>query len=477
MPNPLLLNPRAVLTAWLARWGSILPLLAAELIIWLGFGALLPIMPLYFTEHGVGIEALGIVIAAWPAARLIGEPVFGWVADRTRRVPLMVSGLVLTGIALALPLVITGPLEFVALRAFAGLATSIYDPAARGFLTDQTPPERRGEAFGLYGAAQMAGLLLGPAIGGIGAATFGGVAFVFAFGAVTTLIAALAVAFGVHESSAATADRPEGVRPRRRIAPSYDLSEFPAEPPLRHRRAVDEALADEAYAADTASEAGGVGAARSATSLWNRLLLASICINAGGYFAGGIYEVIWSLFLQSKGASLDFIGLTFAWFALPVLLLSPYAGRLVDRRGTYWFVVAGSIGTIVAAPLYTLMNDPIQAIPLLFAESTGFAVLNPALFAVVAAGSPRGRSSTAQGLFGASGTIGTITASVVTGYLAGIDIRYPFLVGGIVMLVSLIVGLGVGGRALRALGPNSGPSIADGGVGLAKAGSAHVETR
>src|SRR6266511_5840586 len=115
MPNPFLLNPRAVLTAWLARWGSILPLLAAELIVWLGFGALLPIMPLYFTEHGVGIEALGIVIAAWPAARLIGEPVFGWVADRTRRLPLMVSGLVLTGIALALALVITGPLEFVAL--------------------------------------------------------------------------------------------------------------------------------------------------------------------------------------------------------------------------------------------------------------------------------------------------------------------------------------------------------------------------
>ena len=34
----------------------------------------------------------GVVVAAWPAARLIGEPIFGWVADRTRRVPLMVAG-------------------------------------------------------------------------------------------------------------------------------------------------------------------------------------------------------------------------------------------------------------------------------------------------------------------------------------------------------------------------------------------------
>ena len=45
-------------------------------------------------------------------------------------------------------------------RAGAGFGAAIYDPAARGFLTDATPPERRGEAFGLYGAAQMGGLLL-----------------------------------------------------------------------------------------------------------------------------------------------------------------------------------------------------------------------------------------------------------------------------------------------------------------------------
>jgi MFS family permease len=465
MTQPLFHDPRAALTAWLTRWGRILPLLAAELIVWLGFGALLPIMPIYFTQHGVGIEALGIVIAAWPGARLVGEPIFGWVADRTRRVPLMVVGLVLSAIALALPLVLTGPLEFLVLRAFAGLATSIYDPAARGFLTYETPSERRGEAFGLYGAAQMAGLLLGPAIGGLGAAAFGGVAFVFAFGAVSTLVAAFAVALAVRESPVGSGQAAEAAgRIRRRVAPSYDITEFPAEPPLVYRRAADEAVADDAF--ERGPDGGSDG--RMTTSLWNRLLLAAICLNAGAYFAGGIYEVIWSLFLQGKGASLDFIGLTFAWFALPVLVLSPIAGRLIDRRGTYWFVILGCVGTIVAAPLYTVMTDPLQAIPLLFLESTGFAVLNPALFAVVAAGSPRGKSSTAQGLFGASGTIGTIIASVATGYLASLDIRYPFLVGAVVMLACLIAGLAVGGRALRELG-RLGATTRD-EVGLSAAG-------
>jgi len=173
-PPPAQLSAR--LAGWLARWGNILPLLAAEFILWIGFGALLPIMPLYFTEHGVDLRLLGIVIAAWPVARLVGEPIFGWIADQSgRRVLLMVTGLAISAVALGLPLVLTSPLEFVILRALAGLATSVYDPAARGYLTDATPPERRGEAFGLYGSAQMGGLLFGPAIGGVGAAFFGGV--------------------------------------------------------------------------------------------------------------------------------------------------------------------------------------------------------------------------------------------------------------------------------------------------------------
>ena len=72
---------------------------------------------------------------------------------------------------------------------------------------DAMPPERHGEAFGWYGAAQMSGLLLGPAIGGLGAAAFGGIGFVFVFGGVTGVLAAVAVGLTVrdvpHRSSVA----------------------------------------------------------------------------------------------------------------------------------------------------------------------------------------------------------------------------------------------------------------------------------
>ncbi|HEX2756253.1 MAG TPA: MFS transporter [Candidatus Limnocylindrales bacterium] len=425
----------ARIVAWTRRWDAILPLLAAELIVWLGFGALLPIMPIYFTANGVDLRTLGIVVAAWPAARLVGEPIFGWVADRTRRVPLMIAGNVGAGIFLFLPLVLVGAAPFVVLRALAGLATSIYDPAARGYITDATPADRRGEAFGMYGAAQMGGLLLGPAIGGLGSAFFGGIGFIFVFGAVSSFVAAAAIAIRVRERPRAVDAERTGI---------LDLTEFAHEPDHLAARAsrapasAERALGDQPRAADEAPR-----------SLANRLLVAAILFTVGGNFAAGTYEVIWSLYLQSLGAGLELIGLTFAMFGLPVLVLSTYFGRRVDRGSLAPYVLIGTIIPVTAALLYTVIRDPLLSIPLILAEATGFAMLNPALFSIVAAGSPIGRPSTAQGLFGAAGTLGFVVASLLTGALAEIDIRLPFYVFAVVMTTFTTIGFLVGGVRLR----------------------------
>jgi MFS transporter, DHA1 family, tetracycline resistance protein len=431
------------LRAWLDRWGAILPLLVAEFVVWLGFGGLLPILPIYFEQQGLDLATLGLVIAAWPAARLLSEPLFGWLADRTARVPLMVIGLVATGVFGALPLVLTGPVAFFVLRAGAGLGAAIYDPAARGFLTDSTPPDRRGEAFGLYGAAQMGGLLIGPSIGAFGAERFGGIAFVFVFSAIAAVVAAAGIALRVRE---------EGPAHKADASPWSDRTTMPPDSPYVEGRAAA------ALAADRVAADGGSAVTTTRTMrLLNRGLVAAIILNIGGYYGGGTYEVIWSLFLQGLGADLGLIGLTFAMFALPVLVLSPYAGRLVDRRGSFAFIVIGMVLPAVTGILYTLMRDPSFAVPLILIEATGFAFLNPALYAVVAANSPPGRSSTAQGLFGAAGTLGFIIASISTGYLAERSILLPFYSFSAVMMVTLVIAIAVGGDRLHGRAPEPAP--------------------
>ncbi|MGH2512599.1 MAG: MFS transporter [Candidatus Limnocylindrales bacterium] len=416
-------SPKSV--PWLVRWGPILPLLLAEFILWVGFGALLPVLPLYTTHHGVSLGNLGLVVAAWPAARLVFEPLFGWIADRTRRKPLMVVALIVAAVLMPFNLASFGVLPFLLIRAATGAATAVYDPAARGFLVDATPADRQGEAFGLYSAAQMAGLLFGPAIGGLGAFATHSDGFVFVFCGVATALAGLAVLGLVHE------------RPRTRAAttvPSEGVGEMAASAAARPL--------EEGSARDDPDRP---------TRLANRLLIAAIVVNLGSNFATGTYEVTWSLFLTSRGAGLDLIGATFALFAIPMILLSPWAGRFVDRRGSLPFIILGSIAPSIAAILYTVMPDVRLALPIILFESSGIAVAYPALYAIVSAASPAGRTATAQGLFGAAGTVGFILSSVIAGWLAGFDLRLPFWFSSLTGFVALLLSLVLGARVILEL--------------------------
>ena len=434
------------ITAWIARWGGVLPLLAAEFILWTGFGALLPVMPLYFTEHDVDVEMLGVVIAAWPAARLFTEPLFGSLADRVPRVPLMVLGLVIAAASVGAMAIWTAPVAFVALRALSGLGTAMYDPAARGYLNDAAPPGQTGEVFGLYNAAQMGGLLLGPAIGGLGTALVGGYEFVLLLASLTTFLAAVAVAMRVKELRG----------PRARSTPAGgSLSEFPGD--------LIPDLAEPATAGAAAAAAAAASAASAPVSLRNRFIAAAILVNLAGYFGGGLYETIWALFVTDRGGGVELVGLTFAVFGLVTIVVSPLGGRAVDRRGPFPFIVAGlavMAGTMV---LYPSAPDPLLFIPMVALEAVGWAFLGPATYAVIARGTPVGRSSTAQGVLGAAGTVGTITAALATGVMAAVDLDIPFYVGSAVVVLLLVLTLAVGGRAVRAMkpaatAPASGPA-------------------
>jgi len=409
--------------AWLDRWGPILPLLLAEGTVWLGFGALLPILPIYFVEHGVDLPTLGIVVAAWPAARLVGEPVFGWVADRSSRKRMMVTGLVLAAGVAVLPLFIVGPVAFVALRALAGLCASIYDPAARGYLVDANPPERQGETFGYYGAAQMGGFMIGPAVGGVAAAVTGEPTVVFWVAGIALLVSAVLVVVRVRDIA--------------------HVSPVPASSAAAPS-AAPSAAATRSDAVPTASVSRGSG-------LMSTLLIAAVVFNVGSFFAGGSYEVVWSLYLTSLGAGLDVIGLSFATFSLPVVLLSPFTGRLIDREGGFIALVVGMGGIAVCGVLYPLIPEVWFVVVLGLVEGTAFAFASPALYLLVARSSPPGRTSTAQGLFGAAGTVGTIVASLLAGTLAAQDLRFPFYAAGIVTGAALLLGLAIGRSRLWAV--------------------------
>jgi MFS family permease len=164
--------------------------------------------------------------------------------------------------------------------------------------------------------------------------------------------------------------------------------------------------------------------------------------------------------MTSLGASIGLIGLSFFTFSLPVMLLSPFTGRYIDSQGGFAALVLGIAGVGISGLLYPLIPSIWFPVALGLFEGTAFAFASPALYMLVSRAAPAGRTSTAQGLFGAAGTMGTITASIVAGILATIDLRLPFLAAGSAILVTLVLGLAVGRRRLWSA---MQPSHLDGG--------------
>jgi DHA1 family multidrug resistance protein-like MFS transporter len=426
---------------WIRRWRPLLPVLIAEFIILLGFGALLPVLPLFVVEHGIDVPTLGLIAAAWSIAKLVAEPIFGYLADRTSRKPFLVGGAVVLGIATMLPIVFTSAAALFVLRFISGAAAGAYDPAARGMIVDATEEGERGEAFGIYAAFQMGGFVLGPVIGAFGAAVGGGFAFPFLFTGVLTLGAAVLLAFTV-PSQPHVVDEPAAVAapggPVQRVAPS--------EPPFSATTA----------GIPAADEAPGVVRAP-LRDLLNVSMGVALIMNFGFSLAFGVYEVIWSLFLEDLGASIEWIGLTFALFGLPMMIVSPWAGRLVDRFGPIRFAGLGGFVICLAGVVYAISTEPVLPSLIVPVEAVAEAFLLPALYALVAFGSPSGRSSTAQGIFGAVGTIGLIVATLSAGWLWELGRAWPFVFFVVGSSACLVLGLalyrfGGGARAVHAAG-------------------------
>jgi DHA1 family multidrug resistance protein-like MFS transporter len=461
------MSPIAATRRWLDRWGPLLPILVAEFVILLGFGALLPVLPLYMVEHGVDVPTLGLILAAWSIAKLVAEPFFGFLADRTSRKPFLVWGAIVLAVATMLPLVFTSVAALFLARAVAGAAAGAYDPAARGIIVDATPEGERGEAFGLYSAFQMGGIVLGPLLGALGAALGGGFAFPFVLTGVLTLVAAafLVVALPAHPTvleAYAAPEAPSSAPAVHSPGASLPLPEVPVRSTAApaHPTAPLEPQFSATTAGIPAPDEGHVPTAP-LRDLLNRLFLAAIIIHFGFSLAFGVFEVVWTLFLTSLGASIGWVGLTFALFGLPMMLIAPYAGRLVDRYGSIRFVAVSGLVLMLAGTLYAVSTGylfPSLVVPM---EAASEAFLMPALFALVAVGSPAGRTSTAQGIFGAVGTIGIIVATLMAGSLWERGRAWPFWFFVVGAGINLVIGLAMyrwGPQQQERSGP---PSLAE----------------
>lgn len=203
---------------------KIAPILGITFLDILGFSILLPIMP-YFVQHfGAPKIAVGILFSTFMTCQFIGGPIWGHVSDRIgRKSVLIISQIGATIGWTMLAFAPTLPWVFLAriIEGFSGGNLSV----TQAYVADRIEPSQRARAFGYIGASFSAGIVLGPATGGLLLAQFG-YAMPFLLAATLQVLTLLATIFFLPES---VAKKAEGEK----TAELADIPRYLADPGVR----------------------------------------------------------------------------------------------------------------------------------------------------------------------------------------------------------------------------------------------------
>src|SRR4051794_20618515 len=142
-------------------------LVAAVFVQGIGASAVLPLLPLFLRRHDTSDAAIGAVMASFFVAGVLTQYAAGHVTDRTGHRPVIVGGLVLYALASVGFLATLGAGGYLVMRSLQGVGSGAVQVASLALVGRVVPLERRGRAFSLVFAAQLAGMALGPLAGSI----------------------------------------------------------------------------------------------------------------------------------------------------------------------------------------------------------------------------------------------------------------------------------------------------------------------
>lgn len=342
----------------------------------IGIGSLFPILPLYLRERGAPYALVGVIVGAALVPQALGQWPAGRMAERFGARAMMIVGLTVAAVA-SLAFLVPVPVSWlVAFRFVQGIGFAAVIPAELAAVADVVPRARLGRAYGWVSGAQQAGFIAGPAIGGF-LAVFGRWT-VFAVTGAALLAAAGVVAITVRTSSRMHVDTP--------------LPRLNVRGPSRTRAAI-----------------GAV---------------ATLSIGFGLLI--GIYDVVWSLYMRSRGASYPVVGLSFTLFAVPLLIATPLAGWSSDRWDRRWLAAGSIVLGSLMGPIYPfLTNIPVIMFVGLF-EATLWAFTTPSMNSFLM-DAVDVRRAEAQGIVGTAQATATAIGSSVGGALFALGIAVPFV--------------------------------------------------
>jgi len=131
----------------------------------LGFSLILPLLPYLARTFQASDFQIGLLVAVYAAASLVGSPILGRLSDRYGRRPMLLISIAGT-IAGFLLLGFANTLWMLFLARIIDGVTAGNISIAQAYISDVTDEKNRARGLGLIGAAFGLGFIIGPAVGG-----------------------------------------------------------------------------------------------------------------------------------------------------------------------------------------------------------------------------------------------------------------------------------------------------------------------
>ncbi|WP_169713788.1 MFS transporter [Paludifilum halophilum] len=333
-------------------------------LVFVSFQIFVPTLPLYVDRLGGSESAVGVIVGAFTLSAVVIRPWLGRMVDTHGRRGIYLVGLLFFfATTLAYFSMTTVFLLFI-LRVLHGFSWGAVTTAASTIATDLIPDRRRGEGMGYYGLFTNLAVAFGPALG----------LWVVERYSFPVLFAGAA---GLVFAAWATAVTIQYPAPRR----------VPAEEESRRDRMT----------------AGVLTKGTLATSAMG------LCVT---FTLGGIVAYL-PLFAQERG--IPHAGWFFTVFAVTMVAIRPWAGKLFDRQGPRLTIPCGLISLTLSLALLSVTDSLSALLTAAALYGTGFGAVHPSLQAWTIQRSPSSAKGRANGIFFASFDLGLGIGSILSG--------------------------------------------------------------
>lgn len=371
----------------------------AQLLTIVGFSLRAPFLPFFLDDLGANTFASqaiwsGVINAGGALIMAVSAPVWGIIADRFGRKPMVLRAMFFGAFTIGLMSLATNPWHLLILRFFEGAFTGTV-AASTTLVASTTPKRSMGFALGMMQTAVFTGASVGPLFGGLLADYIGFRPTFIAAGSML-FIGGIIVLLLVHE----------------------DFT-----PPKRGK------------------DAGTSNGPGLRTLLFGGAMLGMVAVMFALRTSTSAIQPIMPLYVQqltsATGSIATLSGLTLGAAGVTSAVAAVMLGRLADKIGHKVILISSTIAVGLLYLPMAVAQSPLQLIVMNGLLGIAAGGVMPSANAIVANLTPNQRRGAVYGFLAAATSVGGFVGPLGgAGLAAAVDIRYVFVVTGMLMLLA-----------------------------------------